>query len=1076
MIINSEDERRAHPQACFIPMPILRSQFNGCLSEAHLRLMRMPLEEITARIKDLNTYGPDEATRFWLCIALSHPDASGEALMQLARELNLSTEELFINAALIGHLAIITSLCATLKLDDVQDIIKHHYYKAFRFAALGGSLAVTRHLLEISSSGTYKLITAQNYQSFRFAAQGGYLPLIEEFIRLYPTETFAMVKSYDYEAFRLAAWGGHVEVLEKLKILVPPAQQLEMLQAKNYAAFRLAAEGGHLPAIDKLISLAPAELLNMVRADDYAAFRAAARCGHLHVMEKLIALAPDELLNMISADDFSAFRFAAEGGYLHVMEWLIASASGKIEDMIQARDYDAFWRAAKGGHLTVLERLLAWAPERMIDMVRAHSYKAFCEAARGGHLPILEKLIKLAPQKKRSMLSARYYEAFRLAAAAGHLDVIDWLIAEAPGDMLLEMIKAEHYEAFRLAAENGHLAVLNRLAVLAPAEIINMVKAGDYKAFGNAAENGHLMVVNRLIELASDGVFNMIQAGNYAALQWAAQHSRPFVVNRLLSFAEVMAFAEMHEHEYGSFVLPFITNTLAALRDKRVAFEAAHPRAVFDVAEDEAKNCFFIIRHLIRRNDPALMDDIRFLLEIPAIRALAHEGSSESIPNELARLAISIGNRTAAETLLTIPTVRELAEAHDYYSDETHGELNLKDLAKDAESSLHALSFREQKRLAAAIEKYKPLIDAAGVENLVDDLYETLIDRYERNPAKIIIDGKEVLLPLHWKSFSKLPLTPEQQEMALRAYYQHKDHTALRFLSRPNLWMSLEANYVYVNPDNIYERWSSVEEYLPLIAMLWVAVQDRTIPPTDGHTLEGRIDHFIDELAQTGRAHNWDNSRIKVDASGAPLVDENGHVIEEEYDDLMGDKPSCFSGMKRRFLQSVIGHPLLKILTEQDIKQELRDFLRSHFTSLIHDTNREMLWTAWHNYCASADLSDADPLRALDITSSQQALFIQMLTEKYGDQFSGEIKFTQMVKMAFVLVERKSNPSDCMHALKFAGLINLSQLLAPPVRMALTVVTAKDNVRGAGAGAGFFSPLSKLESAQRHGHYYLPSP
>lgn len=1057
MIINSEDTRRAHPQACFIPMPILRFQFQGYLSDVHLRLLSLSLEEIMAYIPALYNYSSDEKLRCLLCIALRHPAASDEALMQAAKEFDISTEELLTNAALIGRLDIINRLFTTLDLVEVQRLIKYHYYKAFRFAALGGSLAVIRRFIDVGCVDATVLIAAQNYQPFQFAALGGHLPLIEEFIRLYPTAVFAMVKSYDYEAFRLASRGGHVDVMEKLKMLLPESEQFKMIRAREFAAFRLAAEGGSLPALEKMISLAPAELLNMIRGGNYAAFYSAARYGHLHILERLLTLAPDEFLNMISAENYSAFRFAAEGGYLHVLEWLIAHAKEKIGEMVQAYDYDAFWRAAKGGHLAVMERFIVLAPHEVPHMVSAHRYKAFCEAARGGYLPVLEKLINLAPHQKLAMIKTRDYEAFRLAAAGGRLDVIEWLIAQAP-DELLHMIRANNYEAFRLAAENGHLAVVNRLAILAPAEVIPMIKADNYRAFGNAAENGCLAIINRLIALAPTEVLSMVKSNNYGPLQWAAEQGRHLVVYRLLSFAEVMAHAEIHEREYDSFVRPFIANTLSVLRSKRSAFEATHHRVPFDVLDDNTtKNYFYILRHLIRRNNSQFLDDIRFLLEIPAVRALAHTGKEE---NELLRLALTIGNRAAAEILVMIPAVKTLAEAHDYYSAEARGELNLKDLAKDAESSLHALSCSEQKRLAAAITHYKPLMDTAGVERIFENLCDTLKKRYADNPAKINVDDKEIILPLDWISFKALELTPVQYEAALKAYYQHKDHTAFRYLSHPNPWISLKASYVYINPDNMHERWATFEEYAPLLAMLWLAVQDESIPPTDGHTLTGRIEHFIDELAQIGRAHNWDNSRIKVTSSGEPMVDSEGNVIEEEYDDLAGDKPSCFSGVKRRLLQSVIGHPLLKVLTAQDIQQELRDFLRTHFISLINDINRDALAAAWHNYCMSADLSEAEPLRLFDISAQQQALFVQHLTEKYGEQFSEDFKFNQMVKKAFERIERKSNPSDCMHALKFAGLINLTQLLAPPVKHA--VISKSFSAENCSRGAAFFPSLLKL--------------
>ena len=92
--------------------------------------------------------------------------------------------------------------------------------------------------------------------------------------------------------------------------------------------------------------------------------------------------------------------------------------------------------------------------------------------------------------------------------------------------------------------------------------------------------------------------------------------------------------------------------------------------------------------------------------------------------------------------------------------------------------------------------------------------------------------------------------------------------------------MSPSASYVEVNTEN-NERWSTFEEYKPLIALLYLAASDKEIEATEGFTPEGRLDAFIKELALLGRAHNWDSTRIN------PQTGE-----EEEYDDLEGDKPS----------------------------------------------------------------------------------------------------------------------------------------------------------------------------------------
>jgi hypothetical protein len=97
---------------------------------------------------------------------------------------------------------------------------------------------------------------------------------------------------------------------------------------------------------------------------------------------------------------------------------------------------------------------------------------------------------------------------------------------------------------------------------------------------------------------------------------------------------------------------------------------------VFNITDPEqAKICFYLMRNLVRRNDRALDDDLRFLLSIPAVKALAHQEVTPGRPNELIRFALTTNNQEAASILLTIPAVRELAEQHDYYRGEAQAGL-----------------------------------------------------------------------------------------------------------------------------------------------------------------------------------------------------------------------------------------------------------------------------------------------------------------------------------------------------------------------------------------------------------------
>lgn len=110
------------------------------------------------------------------------------------------------------------------------------------------------------------------------------------------------------------------------------------------------------------------------------------------------------------------------------------------------------------------------------------------------------------------------------------------------------------------------------------------------------------------------------------------------------------------------------------------------------------------------------------LMDIPSVKSLLHTAVTPDQPNELLRLALSTGNQVAAEILLTVPAVHELAVAHDSYRREARGGLDLGALARDHESSMTALTRGEQRRLEAALEQYQSMINQQGASAIIQAL------------------------------------------------------------------------------------------------------------------------------------------------------------------------------------------------------------------------------------------------------------------------------------------------------------------------------------------------------------------
>ncbi len=513
------------------------------------------------------------------------------------------------------------------------------------------------------------------------------------------------------------------------------------------------------------------------------------------------------------------------------------------------------------------------------------------------------------------------------------------------------------------------------------------------KALQWAAQNDHLDVINHLF-------------------QWATANNHPQVIKSALSIPAVFSLIDKYLDTYNKYIIPFVAEKLLDLKEAQLSFEEKNPNGVFDIEDaNESILSFNIIRNLIRRNDSSLFDDLQRLINIPSVNFLLHRAAKFQRDNELLCLALNIRNLDAARLLIAIPAVQVLAEENNYYKTRP---------TEDSESSIKALSTAEKNFLQRATDHYDVQLKELTVPVIMDNLRSTLCARYKEKPAQIVSDaGVTIDLPMHWIDFKALELCKSgvegqstEHQRALEAYYQHKDHTAFRYLLKPNPWIHSNASYVNSNGA---ERWANFDGYEPLIAMLFLAASDEHIKPCDGCAIGARLEQFINELVFIGRAHNWDVQRVKVDAEGKPLLNEFGELLMEEYDDLEGDRPSCFSGVKKRLLQSMSGHPLLTFLTPDIVEQKLNELVREHFKAAINLGNRGKFKKAWDDIQDDdleyeERLTAVEILKELNINPKQQSALIQtmaqFLNETYDGQFNEDISLTVVALKRLRLDER----------------------------------------------------------------------
>ena len=139
----------------------------------------------------------------------------------------------------------------------------------------------------------------------------------------------------------------------------------------------------------------------------------------------------------------------------------------------------------------------------------------------------------------------------------------------------------------------------------------------------------------------------------------------------------------------------------------------------------------------------------------------------------------------------------------------------------------------------------------------------------------------------------------------------------------------------------------------------------------------------------------------------------------EEYDDLEGDRPSCYSGVPRRLFQSVRGHPLLNILTKSIIDAELRGLILSHLRKSVNPENRSAIHSAWDKIISLDKLTQDDiaVLTSLNISEEKQGQFIGYLRDKYQEQFTEDPSFLVQIKKKFSLKENEFHVQNFGHCL-----------------------------------------------------------
>ncbi len=659
----------------------------------------------------------------------------------------------------------------------------------------------------------------------------------------------------------------------------------------------------------------------------------------------------------------------------------------------------------------------------------------FCMGSRDSEFKEIKKLLKNHFNDINWDLRSHSGDStLHFACTYGHRDVVRLLLKNK--DIDINQVGEYKMTPLHRACGSGHTKIVELLLNCDNIKV-NQVADTRETALQRACRYGYTKVVEQLLNHQD---INVNQVNNHeTALYVACFQQCQDTINFLLSRADIIidaqsySYLEVDQQEYGNIIDKDTQGYLKHLTVIMDEFYQNNPSGVFDFPLDEAENPdieqslkgYYVLRHLIRcsqinvlsqlASNVDVLGNINRLLNIPSIKALVITNATSHVisgrqewwalgdetnriiavsqTNEFLRLAQSVGHEVIVARLLDIPEIREAAEANNYYQGEAA--YDLREVAQNRESSMRALTPQEQESVAQIERAYKKTVKAqGGAPKVVKSLKQTLKEKYLADEASrtVILGNASYLLPFKWSELQVFlkehQVTSEQQQDILEIYYKNNNHTAYRYFSKPNRWMSDNANYVNSNRDG---RWSTFDEYQPLIAYFWVAANDENQLPREANvTVADRVNLFVRQIALLNRGHNWDTTRF--------LMDEDGNSIEEEYDDLEGDKPSCYSGVKTRLFQSLLHHPCYVILDKAVTQQFIKNAIHEHYARVLNDDvleDLQGLQDIVSDYFCDPDSQLPHEIEKLALTDMQRdaikGTFIAHYGEKRAEAFFPEI-------------------------------------------------------------------------------------
>ncbi len=339
-------------------------------------------------------------------------------------------------------------------------------------------------------------------------------------------------------------------------------------------------------------------------------------------------------------------------------------------------------------------------------------------------------------------------------------------------------------------------------------------------------------------------------------------------------------------------------------------------------------------------------DVVARLLDIPAVAqfTLQTEPENPAIVNQTVRGLFRLFSPRTSRSRR--PQNLEVDERQDN---------ELGGLSQAFEGAMTPLNDRQLQALDDMQTRYIAQYNAIGERTIFNEIRAFLTNEYDKNPVR---DTRNQPLPLlRSVNYSRRNNS---------AYYQHAVHGAYRYLfMRPNPWESRESTYHSGDM-------SSQDKHR--IAFMWLAATDKTRALPEGQTNESLLVEFTQAIYELCRAHNFDQTRrVEKKRKNTKTGLEETYFIEESYDDMHSDKPTCGAGVSQRVTQFY----MVFLNDRPETRPLTPDLWRTKF-------KEEMINESLTPGCMYQKLKamDVDTLKDLQVALEKQCVLFDELSEK----------------------------------------------------------------------------------------------